>query len=1374
MTHHVRESEQLRHIRSLRELIPFLRDELDWPIDSEDPEDITFDYDAKDLGLDEAAAVRIREIKQLRPLTGSQPWGIFWVSFEKKRLPIVVLRRILRALVVKKRGNHGERAEWKSHDLLFLSAYGESDHRELAIAHFSEESATLATPTLRVLQWDDDDTALKLDDVLETLRRRLRWDEAFATDHERWRSEWSAAFQLRYRHAITKSEELAAALAEAAKRIRGRIRSVLRHEDGFGEMRKLQRAFQTALIHDLDDDGFADMFAQTVTYGLFSLACRRTIPGEGTAFAKDDLSHYFTSPFLKEMLGVFLGVKSRKGKIDFDELGISDVSDLLTGPDTHMEVVLADFNNKSRGEDPVIHFYERFLAAYNKQLKIQRGVFYTPQPVVSYIVRSVHELLQSEFGLEDGLASTITWGEFLKQSKIKNPESKISLPPLTDEPNCKETISPDEFFVTILDPATGTATFPVEIIDVIFNHLKAKWEKCGPAAMPPISGLRSPVSDFSSYWNAYVPAALLPRLYGFELMMAAYAIAHMKVGLKLAETGYKFESDAPVRIYLTNSLEPWVKQPPLIGFEALAHEAAAVNEVKRCKRFTVVVGNPPYSALSANLTPENRRIVDRYRAVNGSRIQERSMLQFEKNIQDDYIKFFAFGQSVIEQSRVGLLGYVTNHSYLDGPTLRGMRNNLLLSFSTLRLLDLHGNTNKKENAGNNDENVFDIQQGVAVALFSKRGAPSESECLIGHLRGTREAKYATLLRTSFTSTPSRQFVPDTENYYFIAFESGFRSEYQEFLPLTSLLHKNLTGTTTGFDALLMDFDKDVLAAKLERFADREVSENILRDEFGACNGHAATVLAHRRSITHGEWKRLLKPFQLFPFDFRWAFLKQSLLQGHRFDVMENLAPQKPGLLAMRQTKEGFGVFAVTGFCGHKLLGSYDRNYVFPLYDLNFEDLSFLDPKPIQETLKAPRGGKYPTPEDIFHYAYAVFHSPGYRSRYAEFLKIDFPRLPLTSSLPLFRALAKLGGELVALHLLEFEVGRDLRARREPTKPDGPEVHPYQPITEFLGTSREVTKVGWTPDHGGTVWIDAGGKKAATTPGTSGFRGVPEAVWNFHVGGYQVCEKWLKDRKGRTLTPDDIAHYHKIVIALTETIRLMAEIDETINAHGGWPGAFAGASAPADPAPREPAGGTGAVRSDLSPVEAEPPAETEEDLRRRRGTALPASTGDLGLDIEGELPLNGEAPEKANFDEIYAMVTVRDWFEKNGPSDREGAAKGLIHSLGYGRTSSRLMEESQNVLLTAVRRGVLKNENGILSILARDIRDYERESMKADFLTAIGRSWIPREDAIREFARWLGYARTGPAIEQTARSLINGLIREDRLEADGPENIRKKS
>jgi predicted helicase len=179
--------------------------------------------------------------------------------------------------------------------------------------------------------------------------------------------------------------------------------------------------------------------------------------------------------------------------------------------------------------------------------------------------------------------------------------------------------------------------------------------------------------------------------------------------------------------------------------------------------------------------------------------------------------------------------------------------------------------------------------------------------------------------------------------------------------------------------------------------------------------------------------------------------------------------------------------------------------------------------------------QFPTknPEDIFHYAYAVFYSPSYRSRYAEFLKIDFPRLPLTSNLALFRELFRLGGELTALHLLE-----------------SPKLD--KPITEFIGKSKEVTKIGWTDD---TVWINASGTRGSTTAGSSGFRGVPEAVWNFHIGGYQVCEKWLKDRKGRTLTAEDITHYHKIIIALTETIRLMAEIDEVIETHGGWPGAF---------------------------------------------------------------------------------------------------------------------------------------------------------------------------------------------------------------------------
>jgi N-6 DNA Methylase len=319
-----------------------------------------------------------------------------------------------------------------------------------------------------------------------------------------------------------------------------------------GPLTKLYKAFQAALIHDLKPEEFADTYAQTITYGLLTAAISRTEMSGGTAgtFVKaDDIAEIVpvTNPFLKEMLQMFLTAGGRNGGIDFDELGVQDVVELLRGDETDLPAILRDFGNKTQGEDPVIHFYEHFLSAYNKKLKIQRGVFYTPKPVVSYIVRSVHDLLQTEFGLEDGLASTATWGEMA----AKNNELKIP-----------EDVKPVEMFVQILDPATGTATFLVEVIDVIHHTLKAKWDKSGLKAMPklpPSSFPRQP-SAFGEYWNQYVPLALLPRLHGYELMMAPYAIAHMKIGLKLHETGYRFGSDERARIYLTNALEPKVTQ----------------------------------------------------------------------------------------------------------------------------------------------------------------------------------------------------------------------------------------------------------------------------------------------------------------------------------------------------------------------------------------------------------------------------------------------------------------------------------------------------------------------------------------------------------------------------------------------------------------------------------------------------------------------------------------------------------------------------------------------------------------------------------------------------------------------------------------------
>jgi type I restriction-modification system DNA methylase subunit len=674
-------SPNLRNVRNFDSLIRYLEDELGWPLDGYEMEDLTFDYDPSDLGLKEEEAAKVKSIRQLRPLTSSQPWGIFFIEFDKKQLPVVVLRRILSHLVLKKRAsaNAADAKRWSAQDLLFVSAFGpeDADGREIGFAHFHEESGDL--PSLRVLGWDGDNTALTLQRVASTLKERLRWPEKGETV-DAWRQRWSGAFKHRPGHIIRTSDLLAEALAALAKRIRDAARTLMEHETERGPLRTLHKAFQTNLIHDLDENGFADTYAQTITYGLLTAAINRTdMTGgrHGTFVKADDVALAIkpTSPFLKEMLETFLKVGGRRGHMDFDELGVQDVVELLRSDVTDIPAILADFGNKTRGEDPVIHFYEHFLSAYNKELKIKRGVFYTPQPVVGSIVRSVHELLQTEFDLEDGLASTITWGEIIQ----KNPSLQL---PLRVEGNpAQGNISENEPFVQILDPATGTATFLVETIEVIHRTLKAKWQS-----------QRLSAAQQRDAWNEYVPKHLLPRLHGYELMMAPYAIAHMKIGLKLTETGYRFDSEERARVYLTNALEPWRQQLPLIGFEALAHEAAAVNEIKRAKRFTVVIGNPPYSKEAQNLGAQFLPLIEPFRFFSNERIREPGAILFERDINNDYVKFFGFYRLLIESANVGILGVITSSSYLDGKNFRGVRDAIAATFDEISVLNLHGDS----------------------------------------------------------------------------------------------------------------------------------------------------------------------------------------------------------------------------------------------------------------------------------------------------------------------------------------------------------------------------------------------------------------------------------------------------------------------------------------------------------------------------------------------------------------------------------------------------------------------------------------------------------------------------------------------------------
>ena len=1132
--------ETLQKIKTLPQLLACLRKELEWPIEGEEPEDLTFDYEPQELGIDANAAVAIKEIKQIRPIPGAnQPWGIFWVNFDKKRLPVVVLRSILRGLVLKKRASAHQAVQktWNAGDLLFISSYGEEGDRAVTFAHFSEVTGSRASE-LRVLGWDDDDTPLHMDAAARILGEKLRWDEEFRSNPDQWREQWASAFVLHPKEVIQTAQQMALELAGLAKRIRSRIRTILKMEDGFGEIRKLMRAFQQGLIHDLKDDDFADMFAQTVTYGLFSVAVQRTFPGIGSAVVKDDVPNLiFTSPFLKDMLGVFLGLKSREGKIDFDELGLSDVTDLLQSPDTHMEAVLQDFGNRTKNEDPVIHFYEHFLAAYDKKKKIKRGAFYTPRPVVSYIVRSVHELLQTEFGLEDGLADTTTWGEMLK----RNP--KMKLPPLTDEPGEKSTITPDEPFVRILDPATGTGTFLVEVIEVIHKTLTVKWEKQGKSK-----------AEIHKLWNEYVPKSLLPRLYGYELMMAPYAIAHMKLGLKLSETGYRFSAEDRAHIYLTNSLEPAGddKQGVLEGiFPALAHEAAAVNRVKKNKRFSVVIGNPPYSGVSSNTGDWITQLIRAYYFVNGLPLGERN----PKWLQDDYVKFIRFGQWVLSCSGVGLFSYITNHSYIDNPTFRGFRRAFATQFSHIAVLDLHGNSKKKELSpdGTTDENVFDgIQQGVAI--FAAWQSHDERRMLLhGDLFGSRRAKHIELLGSSYASTKWVEVASSEPHYLLVPQSEDLRAEYEAAPRITDITMTNGWGVATRKDYLLVDYDGEKLRSRFNKILGgtaREAYALGLRD-----NPHWKFSSVKAR-LGKAVGKRVVK-YAYRPLDIRWVFYEPLMIErgDHRWPIARHLftlADNLSMLVSRTGAAAGSPVWDVLFVAnGISDLNLFRRGgaFMFPLYLVPGKDeLAFSSNRAVNFSARFldalcsqlgshPRTSGVPadlTPEDIFHYIYAVFHSPTYRTRYAEFLKIDFPRLPLTSSLDLFRALAGLGGELVALHLME-----------------SPKLDKH--ITKWHGGKNpQVEKVTYSDK---TVWIDGGGTSKAPKPGTSGFRGVPESVWNFHIGGYQVCEKWLKDRKGRTLSADDITHYHRIVVALSETIRLMAEIDKVIVKHGGWPGAF---------------------------------------------------------------------------------------------------------------------------------------------------------------------------------------------------------------------------
>ena len=915
--------------------------------------------------------------------------------------------------------------------------------------------------------------------------------------------------------------DLAKEMAAYTKTIRNAIELSLVIEDSNEELNRLKETFKKLLLLDIDNDKFADMYAQTIAYGLFTAKIGHAQnPGEFT-FNRTTASIYISDriPFLKGLFDLVLGTNS----VSKIHKSTENLIDLFNNID--MTNILENFGQETRTEDPVIHFYETFLAAYQASLRKSRGVYYTPEPVVNFIVRSVNELLVNEeiFDLEYGLG------------------------------NRK---------VTILDPATGTGTFLYAVIKQIRDNV-AKY------------GVDK--------WNSFLrDAKLLNRLFGFELLMTPYTIAHLKLGLLLGDLGYKFAPQERLKVYLTNTLEEGIKQGDLIPgiTQIIAEESSQAAKVKTEISVTVVLGNPPYSVSSQNaskrkriLNQDERYLADvEYTGSVWNRIYKtgkadktitelthigellelykgRVRLEGEKNIQpldDDYIKFIRFAQYQIENNsqNAGIIGFITNHSYLNGLIHRGMREELLKYFDKLYIMDLHGNSLLKETTpdGNVDQNVFDIQQGVAIliavrekskpdygssAYKSRDGIKEMAKVLYYDVWGSREEKYKFLESASLNNVDWIELQPTAPNYFFAPKNLDYEDEYKQYWLLKDIFTKYATGIETGKDLYLVSFEKKSLENIIKDLINPSISLVEIEQKYNIKDTTGWPFSKKRTELTKSLFNSFnIKPYCYRPFDNRYIYFDDFLRRPHK-DIMLNLLHENLTLMASRQqTEVGFYHIFISnnlGDCNALSLNSRERNYYFPLYtypntenkqtNLFLEKTPNLSPK-FLESIKE-KLGKTPTPEQIFYYAYAIFHSPTYRTRYAEFLKIDFPRLPLTSNENLFNELAIKGEELVNLHLMKLDILNNL-------------ITTYQVIGD-----NQVSEATYNSELQ-RVYINK----------QNYFTDIPPHIWEFKIGGYQVLDKWLKDRKNakRELSAEEIIHYQKIVIALTETLRLMQEID----------------------------------------------------------------------------------------------------------------------------------------------------------------------------------------------------------------------------------------
>jgi hypothetical protein len=852
-------------------------------------------------------------------------------------------------------------------------------------------------------------------------------------------------------------------------------------------LRSLFEAFGEALAKDISETDFADTYAQTLAYGLL---CARWVSCEdhfatGERFTRASALRHLptTSAVLKKFFKTALKAPREPelaGLLD----GLVDLLDRV-----HLGLVFGD------SPDPVLHFYEQFLSEYAPEVRQARGVFYTPDAVVSFMVRSVDQALREELDLPLGLA-----------------DSQVS----------------------ILDPAAGTGAFLKRVILEIHRTMIGHWRTQG----------RSP-RQLKKLWNDYVVHQLAPRIHGLEVMATPYAICHLKLALTLRQTGFRGLLPS-LNVRLTNSLRD---------------SAGARGPV------LVVLGNPPYSGQSANLSDDSKRLVDRYRYIAGEKIKEKGALQLERNLQDDYIKFISLSQALVQPLDRCVWCFVTNHGFIDGPTLSGLRHALLQDFSVLKVLNLHGNVNRGAVPpdGGKDENVFPIKDaGVAVTLgvrLSRNTRANGCTVYYSDLWGSREHKLNYLATRTANDVAWKEARPRAANYLLNELASDVRDEYARFWAMDRIAQEYSNGIVTARDALVIDFDKEALSARMEQFATRRGPHGNVCKAFEVSLKKGWDVAAARSALRASVKAREDWVFRCLyrPFDVVQLYYHPAVIQTMPSTSWHMAAGDNVAILVPRTVKGGaFQHVMVTRHMSEAICLSSKTSVngnCFPLWlypaakeqVLRSRGLLAGPPSRRPSRSKVPNlnpafmealcgEGEEPlSPTDVFHYIAAILHSRGYLERYAALLGSGFPRIPVPRNRELVSELARTGSRLADCY--------DLRLKK-----------PAGLVLRLVGAGRGELERAEFDEARACVWIND----------TQHLAPITRSEWEFRVGDYRALERWLSGgravtRRGSVLTPADIQCLALIVAAIRELHRLIQRTEQIIGEHGGWPDAFSTAA-----------------------------------------------------------------------------------------------------------------------------------------------------------------------------------------------------------------------